>query len=133
MVYVNGPQGISQPYQYILYHNKRLGPCITTYTNLYHILLIPKQAHRPRILDNIFSVSAKVSIGHGICDTVCKVSAHYFNIYCTIISEWAYVYYSSQAMHWPYVYYISYSLKQARWPRILDNIYSISAKIYYIV
>ena len=24
-VYVNGPQGIGQPYQYILYHNKRIG------------------------------------------------------------------------------------------------------------
>ena len=28
--------------------------------NVYHILLIPKQAHRPRILDNVFSASAKV-------------------------------------------------------------------------
>ena len=80
--------------------------------------------HWPR--DNIFL--RKPAIGHGICDTVCKVSANHINIDSTIIRELANIYYILREMNQPSVYHILITLKQVHLPRILDNICSLLAK-----
>ena len=58
-----------------------------------------------------------------------KVLASHINIYCTIIRELANIFYLPWERHWPNVYHILLIPKQACWPRILDNVFSTSAKV----